>query len=157
MLDILAKRGHGHLLPPELEDSALDEGSEVDDIDTPPMSPYRRIIIGMAQKMQLEPQGGTAPELLNPPRAATTTPQCGAVASPVKQSPTALSLAQQMSGRQMDASRNQRAQSKRTSSPAPLDPNKCAKTPTRESDKAKQEHTQALWQEWLQPELTRTR
>ena len=37
-----------------------------------------------------------------------------------------------MSGQQMDASRNQRAHSKSTSSPAPLDLNKCAKTPTRE-------------------------
>ena len=67
MLDVLAERGHGHLLPPELEDSASDEGSEVDDIDTLPMSPSRRIIIEMAQKMQPEPQGATAPELLNPP------------------------------------------------------------------------------------------
>ena len=74
MLNVLAERGYGHLLPPKLEDSASDEGSEVDDINTPPMSPSRRIIIKMAQKMQPEPQGATAQELLNPPRAATTTP-----------------------------------------------------------------------------------
>ena len=34
----------------------------------------RRIIIEMTQKMQLEPQGATAQDLLNPPRATTTTP-----------------------------------------------------------------------------------
>ena len=88
----------------------------------------------MTQKMQLEPQGATAQELLNPPRATTTTPRCSTVASPVKQSPTPLRLAQWMSGRQMDVSRNQRAQSKHTSSAAPLDLSKRAKTPTRESD-----------------------
>ena len=43
---------------------------------------------------------------------------------------------QQMSSWQMDASRNMRAQSKRKSSPAPLDPNKWAKTPTREHDES---------------------
>ena len=98
VLDILAKGGHDHLSPPELEDYASDKGSEVDDIDTPPMSPSRRIIIEIAQRMQLEPQEPTAQELLNPAGATTTTPGCSAAASPVKQSPTPLALAQQMSG-----------------------------------------------------------
>ena len=61
----MAKAGHGHLLI-ELEDYTTDEGSEVDDIDTPPMSPSRRVIIKAAQKMQPEPQGPMAEELLNP-------------------------------------------------------------------------------------------
>ena len=61
----MAEAGHGHLLP-ELEDYATDEGSEVDDIDTPPMSPTRRVIIEAAQKMQPEPQGPLAEDLLNP-------------------------------------------------------------------------------------------
>ena len=68
VLDIMVKAGHGHLLP-ELEDYATDEGSEVDDIDTPPMSPSRRVIIEATQKIQPEPQGPTAEELLNPTRA----------------------------------------------------------------------------------------
>ena len=67
VFDIRAEAGHGHLLL-ELEDYATDEGSEVDDIDTPPMSPTRRVIIKAAQKMQPEPQGPTAEELLNPTR-----------------------------------------------------------------------------------------
>ena len=37
VLDIMVEAGHGHLLP-ELEDYATDEGSEVDDINTLPMS-----------------------------------------------------------------------------------------------------------------------
>ena len=65
VLDIMVEAGHSHLLP-ELEDYATDEGSEVDDIDTPPMSPSRRVIIETAQKMQPEPQGPTVEELLNP-------------------------------------------------------------------------------------------
>ena len=40
-----------------------------------------------------------------------------------------------VSGQQMDASCNMRAQSKRTSSAAPVDQNKHANTPTREPDK----------------------
>ena len=98
VLDVLAERGHGHLLPPKLKDCASDEGSEVDDIDTPPMSPSRRIIIEMVQRMQLEPQGTTAQEHLNPAGATTTTPHHSTAASPVKQSPTPSSLAQRMSG-----------------------------------------------------------
>ena len=98
VLDVLAERGHGHLLPPKLEDCASDGGSEVDDIDTPPMWPSRRIIIEMVQRMQLEPQGATAQELLNPAGATTTTPHHSTAASPVKQSPTPSSLAQRMSG-----------------------------------------------------------
>ena len=74
VLDILAKGGHGHLLPPELKDYASDQGSEVDDIDTPPMSPSRRIIIEMVQRMQPVPQGPTAEELLNPTGATIATP-----------------------------------------------------------------------------------
>ena len=35
----------------------------------------------------------------------------------------------------MDANRNQRAHAKHSSSPAPLNPNKCAKTPTRQCDR----------------------
>ena len=54
VFNIMAEAGHGHLLP-ELEDYATDEGSEVDDIDTPPMSPTRRVIIETAQRMQPEP------------------------------------------------------------------------------------------------------
>ena len=41
VLDIMVEAGHGHLLP-ELEDYAMDDGSEVDDIDTLPMSPSRK-------------------------------------------------------------------------------------------------------------------
>ena len=82
--------------------------------------------------MQSEPQGLTAAELLNPCRATGTTPQHSTAASPLKQSPTPRGLAQPLSRRQMDASHNQRAQAKRTLSPAPVDPNKHAKTPTRE-------------------------
>ena len=97
VLNILAKGGHGHLLPPELEDYSSDEGSEVDDIDTPPMSPSRRIIIEVAQRMQPELQGPTVQELLNP-AGATTTPLHSAAASSVKQSSSALGFAQCMSG-----------------------------------------------------------
>ena len=75
VLDIMAKAGHGHLLP-ELEDYTTDEGLEIDDIDTPPMSPSRRVIIKAAQKMQPEPQGPMAKELLNPMRAKIVPPQC---------------------------------------------------------------------------------
>ena len=74
VFDIIAEAGHGHLLP-ELEDSATDEGSEVDDIDTLPMLPTRRVIIKAAQKMQPEPQGPTAEELLNPMRAKSVPPR----------------------------------------------------------------------------------
>ena len=111
VLDIMVEAGHGHLLP-ELEDYATDDGSEVDDINTPPMSPSRRVIIEVAQRMQPEPQGPTAKELLNPTRAKSVPPQHSTTASPVKQSPTPLGLAQQLSGWQMDASHNMRAQSK---------------------------------------------
>ena len=128
----MAKVGHGHLLPPESEEYTSDEGSTVDDIDTPPMSPSRRIIIEMAQRIQPEPQGLTAEELLNPSGVTGATPRHSTAASPLKQCPTPRSLAQHLSGRQMDASQNQRAQAKRTSSPAPVVPNKHAKTPTRE-------------------------
>ena len=51
----MADTGQGHLLPPESEEYTSDEGSAIDDIDTPPMSPSRRIIIEMAQRMQPEP------------------------------------------------------------------------------------------------------
>ena len=123
VLDIMVEAGHGHLLP-KLEDYATDEGSEVDDIDTPPMSPSRRVIIEAAQKMQPEPQGPTAKELLNPTRAKSIPPWHCAMASPAKQSPTPRGCVPPVSGQQMDASHNMRAQSKRTSSPAPVDPNK---------------------------------
>ena len=73
VLNIMVKAGHGHLLP-ELEDYATDDGSEVDDIDTPPMSPLRRVIIEAAQRMQPEPQGPTVKELLNPTRAKSIPP-----------------------------------------------------------------------------------
>ena len=133
VLDIMVKAGHGHLLP-ELEDCATDEGSEVDDIDTSPMSPSRRVIIEAAQKMQPEPQGPTAEELLNPMRAKSVPPWHRAMALPAKQSPTSRGCVLPVSGQQMDASCNMRAQSKQTLSPAPVDPNKWAKTPTREHD-----------------------
>ena len=123
VLDIMVEAGHGHLLP-ELEDYATDEGSEVDDIDTPPMSPSRRVIIEAVQKMQPEPQGPMAEELLNPTRAKSIPPWHRATASPVKQSPTPQGCAPPVSGWQMDTSCNMRAQSKQTSSPAPVDPNK---------------------------------
>ena len=123
--------GHGHLLSPETEEYTSDEGSTVDDIDTSRLLPSRRIIIDTAQRMQPEPQGLTAAELLNPCGATGTTPQHSTAALPLKQSPTPRGLAQPLSGRQMDASRNQRAQAKHTLSPAPVDPNKHAKTPTR--------------------------
>ena len=74
VLNIMAKAGHAHLLPPELEEYTSDKGSKVDDIDTPPMSPSRRIIIEMAQRMQLEAQGPTAEELLNPSGATGAMP-----------------------------------------------------------------------------------
>ena len=74
VLDIMAKAGHGHLLS-ELEDYTTDKGSEIDDINTPPMLPSRRVIIEAAQKMQPEPQGPTAEELLNPMRAKSVPPR----------------------------------------------------------------------------------
>ena len=85
--------------------------------------------------MQPEPQGPMAEELLNPTRAKSIPPRHRAMALPAKQSPTPRGCVLPVSGRQMDASRNMRAQSKRTLSPAPVDPNKQAKTPTREHDK----------------------
>ena len=83
----MAEAGHGHLLL-ELEDYATNEGSEVNDIDMSPMSPMRRVIIETAQKMQPEPQGPTAEELLNPARAKSVPPWHRTMASPFKQSPT---------------------------------------------------------------------
>ena len=133
VFDIMAEARHGHLLP-ELEDYATDEGSEVDDIDTLPMSPTRRVIIKAAQKMQPEPQGPTAEELLNPSRVKSVPPWHSTMALPAKQSPTPRGCTLPMSGRQMDASCNMRVQSKRTSSPAPVDRNKHTKTPMREPD-----------------------
>ena len=111
VFDIMAEAGHGHLLL-ELEDYATDKGSEVNDIDTPPMSPTRRVIIKAAQKMQPEPQGPTAEELLNPTRAKSVLPWHRTTASPAKQSPTPRGCMLPVSGRQMDTSRNMRAQSK---------------------------------------------
>ena len=111
VLDIMVEAGHGHLLP-ELENYATDEGSEVDDIDTPPMSPSRRVIIEAAQKMQPESQGPTAEELLNPTRAKSVTTRHHATASPGKQSPTPRGCALPVSGQQMDTSCNMRVQSK---------------------------------------------
>ena len=133
VFDIMAEAGHGHLLP-ELEDYATNEGSEVDDIDTPPMSPTRKVIIETAQKMQPEPQGPTAEELLNPARAKSVPPWHCTMALSAKQSPTPRGCTLPVSGWQMGASHNMRAQSKRMSSPAPVDRNKCTKTPTREPD-----------------------
>ena len=133
VLDIMAKAGHGHLLP-ELEDYTTDEGLEIDDINTPPMSTSRRVIIKAAQKMQPEPQGPMAEELLNPTRAKSVPPRHRTTAPPTKQSPTPQGCMLPVSGQQMDASRNVRAQSKRMSSPAPVDQNKRTKTPTREPD-----------------------
>ena len=72
--DIMAEGRHSHLLPSELEDYTSDDGSEINDIDTPPMSPSRRIIIETAQKMHLEPPGLTAKELLNPMGVVNVTP-----------------------------------------------------------------------------------
>ena len=126
VLDIMVEAGHGHLLL-ELEDYTTDEGSKIDDIDTPPMLPSRRAIIEAAQKMQPEPQGPTAEELLNPMRAKSVLPWHRTMAPPTKQSPTPQGCALPVSGWQMDASRNMRAQSKRTSSPAPVDWNKCTR------------------------------
>ena len=123
VLEIMAKAGHGHQLP-ELEDYATDEGSEVDDNDTPPMSPSRRVIIEAAQKMQPEPQGPTAEELLNPMRAKSVPPLHHTTVLPAKQSPTPRGCTLPVSGWQMDTSHNMRAQSKRMSSPAPVDQNK---------------------------------
>ena len=74
VLDIMAEVGHSHLLPPESEEYTSDEGSAVDDIDTPPMSPSRRIIIEMAQRMQTEPQGLTAEEFINASGVTGATP-----------------------------------------------------------------------------------
>ena len=104
VLDITVEAGHSHLLP-KLEDYATDKGSEVNDIDTPPMSPSRRVIIEAAQKMQPEPQGPMAEELLNPTRAKSVPPRQRATASPAKQSPTAWGCAPPVSGQQMDGPR----------------------------------------------------
>ena len=98
------------------------------------MSPTRRVTIEAAQKMQPEPQGPTAEELLNPARAKSVPPQHRTTALPTKQSPTPRVCMLPVSGQQMDASHNMRAQSKRASSPAPVDQNKCTKTPMREPD-----------------------
>ena len=130
----MAEAGHSHLLP-ELEDYDTGEGSEVDDIDTPPISPTMRVIIEAAQKMQPEPQGPMAEELLNPTRAKSVPPWHRTMVSSAKQSSTPQGCMLPVSGQQMDASCNMRVQSKQTSSPAPVDQNKCAKTPTREPDK----------------------
>ena len=132
VLDIMADVGHGHLLDPKTDNYTSDEGSAVDDFDTPPLSPSRRIIIEAAQKMQPEPQGFTAAELLNPSGVTGTTPRHDTAASPTKHPLTPRGVAQPLSGRQMDASQNQRAQAKHMLSPAPADPNKRTKTPTRE-------------------------
>ena len=88
-----------------------------------------------AQKMQPEPQGPTAEELLNPTRAESVLPWHHTMASPTKQSPTPQGCTLPVSGQQMDAIHNMRAQSKRMSSPAPVDWNKHAQTPMREPDK----------------------
>ena len=133
VLDIMVEAGHGHLLP-ELEDYTTDEGSEIDDINTLPMLPSRRVIIEAAQKMQPEPQGPMAKELLNPTRAKSVPLQHRTTVLPTKQSPTPRGCALPVSGWQMDASHNMRPQSKRTSSPAPVDQNKCTKTPMREPE-----------------------
>ena len=111
VFDIMAEAGHHHLLP-ELEDYTTDEGSEVDDIDTPSMLPTRRVIIEAAQKMQPEPQGPMAEELLNPMRAKSVPPRHRTTVSPTKQSPTPRGCTLPVSGQQMDASHNMRAQSK---------------------------------------------
>ena len=120
VFDIMAEAGHGHLLP-ELEDYATDKGSEVDDIDMPPMSPTRRVIIEAAQKMQPESQRPTAEELLNPARAKSVPLRHRTTVSPTKQSPTLRGCTLPVSGQQMDASRNMRVQSKRMSSPSPVE------------------------------------
>ena len=108
VFDIMAEAGHSYLLP-ELEDYATDEGSEVDDIDTPPMSPTRRVIIKAAQKMEPEPQGPMGEELLNPTRAKSVPPRHHTMASPTKQFPTPQGCTLPVSGWQMDASYNMRA------------------------------------------------
>ena len=100
----MADTGHGHMLPPESEEYTSDEGSAVDDIDTLPMSPSRRIIIETAQRMQPGPQGLTARELLNPSGTAGAMPRHSTAVLPLKQSPTSWSLVQHLSGRQMDTS-----------------------------------------------------
>ena len=75
-----------------------------------------------------------ADDLLNPAKRTPATPQQDAATSPVKKSLAPSHLAKQMSGWQMDINYNQRAHSKCTSSPTTPDPNKQAKTPTREDD-----------------------
>ena len=86
VLNIMAEAGHGHLLPPELEEYTSDEGSMVEDINTPlRMSPLRRIIIETAQKMQPESPGLTANELLNPSGATRGTPRQDVVVPPTRQ------------------------------------------------------------------------
>ena len=129
VLNILVEGGHSHLIPPELKEYSSDKGSAVNNIDTLPMSPTRRIVIEAAQRMWPETPGPTAEELLHPTSASPATPQQSAASPSTKPSPT-----QQISGRQMDASHNQRAHAKRTSSPTTQDPNKHAKSPTRETE-----------------------
>ena len=99
--DIMVEADHGHLLP-ELEDYTTDEGSEIDDIDTLPMSPSRRVIIKAAQKMQPEQQGPMAKELLNPTRAKSVPPWHRTKVLPAKQSPTPWGCVLPVSGQQMD-------------------------------------------------------
>ena len=111
VLDIMVEAGHSHLLP-ELEDYITDKGSEIDDINTLPLSPSRRVIIEAAQKMQPEPQGPTAEELLKPMRAKSVPPWHHNMVLPAKQSSTPWGCALPVSGQQMDASCNMRAQSK---------------------------------------------
>ena len=74
VFDILAEGGHGHLIPPELKEYSLDEGLAVDDIDILPMSPTRKIVIEVAQRMRPETPGLMAEELLHPTGASPATP-----------------------------------------------------------------------------------
>ena len=66
VLEILADGGNRYLLSPDIEEYPSDEWLEVDSIDTPPMSPSRRIIIDAAQRVWLESRRLTADDLLNP-------------------------------------------------------------------------------------------
>ena len=92
--DVLAEGGHCHLLLPDIEDYPSDKGSEVDYIDTPPMSPSRRVIIDAAPKARIAPDRPNADDLLNPTSKTPASP-CYTAASLAEKSPAPSKLSKQ--------------------------------------------------------------
>ena len=84
--DVLTEGGHCHLLLPDIEDYPSDKGLEVDCIDTPPMSPSRRVIIDAVPKARIAPDGPNADDLLNPISKTPASP-CYTAASLAEKSP----------------------------------------------------------------------